>query len=339
MSLPFRLPPSLAGLLTALALSAQAVPAATPTAPAARSFSAPAPLAQELRYKMQTPLVRELQIRLRHAKYLAQYDAHDRFDGRTREALRKFQKDQELPVTGVLDQASWDALRAVSYQPTAAELANTDVGPWFTNPGQRGYLLELQHRLRQAGHYQGALDGTLSPATGAAVAAFRTSVGLPASAVMDERTWVQLLRRSRSPRYAQLFDAPPESDETQILDPRCEQGKVVCISRAQKKMSLVVDGRILFTRATRFARPGWESPEGAYRIWYMNQDTISTIFGERTPMPYAIFYDGNVAIHFSDDFDQVGYAGGSHGCSQLRDYQVAKWLYEQVKVGDKVVVY
>ena len=56
-------------------------------------------------------------------------------------------------------------------------------------------------------------------------------------------------------------------------------------------------------------------------------------------MPYAIFYDGNVAIHYSDDFAQVGYEGGSHGCSQLRDYQAAKWLFEQVKRGDKVVVY
>lgn len=334
--------PLASALLAALAGPAHAsqpLRLSTELAPATRPFSAPAPLAQELRHKMQAPLVRELQIRLRHAKYLAQYDAHERFDGRTREALRKFQKDHALPVTGVLDQGSWNALRAVSHEPTAAELDNSDVGPWFVNPGQLGYVLELQHRLRQTGHYSGPLDGALSPATRTAIAAFRTSVGLPASTVMDERTWARLLPRSRSPRYAQLFNAPPESDETQILDPRCEQGKVVCISRAQKKMSLVVDGRILFTRAARFARPGWESPEGAYRIWYMNRDTISTIFGERTPMPYAIFYDGNVAIHFSDDFDQIGYEGGSHGCSQLRDYQVAHWLYEQVKVGDKVVVY
>lgn len=56
-------------------------------------------------------------------------------------------------------------------------------------------------------------------------------------------------------------------------------------------------------------------------------------------MPYAIFYNGDVAIHFSDDFADNGYAGGSHGCSQLKDYQVAKWLYEQMQVGDRIVVY
>ena len=104
-------------------------------------------------------------------------------------------------------------------------------------------------------------------------------------------------------------------------------------------MSLVVDGQIQFTRPARFARPGYESPVGEFRVWYMNNETVSSIFGERTPMPYAIFYNGDAAIHFSDDFADNGYASGSHGCSQLKDYQVAKWLYEQMQVGDRIVVY
>jgi peptidoglycan hydrolase-like protein with peptidoglycan-binding domain len=305
----------------------------------ARAFSEPAPLAQELRFRMEAPAVRELQVRLRHAKYLALYDTDNRFGTQTREAVRKLQQDHSLRPTGVVDQATWNTLRAKSHQPTAAELSNTDIGPWFTTPGQPGYVKELQHRLRQAGHYRGPLDGQIQPTTRQAIGAFRTQAGLAASDVMDERAWARLIKKTRTPRYAQLFDAPPASTQTQELDARCMAGRVVCISKQQKKMSLVVDGRALFTRETRFARPGWDSPEGEFRIWHMNSDTISTIFGERTPMPYAIFYQGNVAIHYSDDFNQVGYEGGSHGCSQLKDYQVAKWLYEQVKVGDKVVVY
>ncbi|MBS0509451.1 MAG: peptidoglycan-binding protein [Proteobacteria bacterium] len=304
-----------------------------------RPFSRPAPLAQELRYKMESPLVRELQVRLRHAKYLALYDVDERYGLKTRETVRKFQKDHGLRPTGIVDQATWDVLLPKSHQPTAAELNNTDVGAWFTGPGQGGYIKELQHRLKQVGHYQGAIDGGYHPATQQAIAGFRAQVGLPASKVMDERTWARLIAQTRNPRYAQLFDQPPASHMTQELDARCLTGKVVCISWEQKKMSLVVDGRALFTREARFARPGWASDKGEFRIWFMNADTVSTIFGERTPMPYAIFYDKNVAIHYSDDFDQVGYEGGSHGCSQLKDYQVAKWLYEQVKVGDKVVVY
>lgn len=308
-------------------------------AAAPRPYSTPAPLAQELRHGMQSTLVRELQIRLRHAKFLATYDAHDRFDALTREAVRKFQRANGLRATAVVDQATWDALRARSHDPTAAELNNTDVGAWFTSPTQPAYMKELQHRLRQVGLYRGPIDGEFNAATREAIAAWRMRIGLPASEVMDERTWTPLVRRTRNPRYADLYEAPPASTLQQELDPRCASGRVVCISKQQRRMSLVVDGQVRFTREARFAMPGWDSPEGEFRIWYMNSDTVSKIFGERTPMPYAIFYQGNVAIHFSQDFADRGYGGGSHGCSQLRDYQVAKWLYEQVKVGDRVVVY
>ncbi len=288
---------------------------------------------------MRSPWVRELQVRLRDAKYLAVYDVDDRFDARTRAAVVKFQSDNALRPSGVVDRQTWNALLLRSRQPTDAELNNTNVGPWFTAPSQQAYVMELQHRLRQVGLYRGAADGAFDGATRQAVGAWRARIGLPASEVMDERTWAQLVRRTRNPRYAELFGAPPASTLTQDLDPRCATGKVVCISKQQRRMSYVVDGKVRFTREARFAMPGWDSPEGSFRIWYMNSDTVSTIFGERTPMPYAVFYDGNVAIHFSQDFADKGYDSGSHGCSQLRDYQAAKWLYEQVKVGDRVVVY
>ncbi|QEA14124.1 L,D-transpeptidase family protein [Comamonas flocculans] len=310
-----------------------------PSAAMLRPHSAAAPLARELRLKATGPEVRELQIRLRHARYLATYDAHDKFDGRTRAAVENFQREHGLRPTGVVNQATWELLRQKSHEPTAAELSNTDVGPWFTGPRHAAFVMELQSRLKQAGSYRGPISGELDRATLDAIAAFRMKVGLPAAEVMDERTWARLLPLTRNPGYKQLFDAPPQGNADQQLDPRCTSGKVVCISKGQKKLSYVVDGQIRFTREARFSRPGWDSPEGEFRIWYMNRDTVSSIFGERTPMPYAIFYDGNVAIHFSDDFADNGYASGSHGCTQMRDYQAAKWLYEQVRVGDRVVVY
>lgn len=325
-------------LLPRFVLACTAALAALPLL-AAPSPGALAPLAQELRFKMQSPQVRELQVRLRQAKYLAVVDVEDRFGLLTREAVRKLQKDSGLPATGVVDQATWAALAARSRPPTPAELNNTDIGPWFVAPAESGFMRELQHRLKQAGLYQGALDGAFDDATRQAIAAWRKRIGLPASEVMDERAWTPLIRRTRLPRYAELFDAPPQSSLTQELHASCATGRVVCISKQQKKMSYVEDGRVRFTREARFAMPGWDSPEGEFRIWYMNHETVSKIFGERTPMPYAMFYQGNVAIHFSQDFADKGYGGGSHGCSQLRDYQVAKWLYEQVKVGDRVVVY
>jgi len=332
----------LAASVAALALACVSAQAQTQTTLAAASIGAsrlPAPLAQELRYRMRSPQVKELQVRLRHAKYLAVYDVEDRFGALTLSGVTKFQRDVGLRPTGVVDQRTWEALLERSNKPTEAELNNVDIGPWFTAPTQPGYVKELQHRLRQVGLYRGDVDGVFDEATRAAVAAWRTRIGLPASEVMDERTWAPLIARTRNPRYAELFDAPPTSTLAQELDPRCSTGRVVCISKQQRRMSLVVDGNVRFTREARFARPGWDSPLGEFRIWYKNADTVSKIFGERTPMPYAIFYQGNVAIHYSQDFADKGYDSGSHGCSQLRDYQVAKWLYEQVKVGDRVVVY
>jgi peptidoglycan hydrolase-like protein with peptidoglycan-binding domain len=106
-----------------------------------RPFSAPASLAQPLRFKMTSPQVRELQIRLRHARYLATYDANNQFGAATRTAVEKLQRENDLPVTGVVDQKTWDVLRAGSFDPTAAELNNTDIGPWFTGP-HAGYIME-----------------------------------------------------------------------------------------------------------------------------------------------------------------------------------------------------
>lgn len=304
-----------------------------------RPFSEPEPLPQELSYGSESPLVRELQIRLRQAKYLAMYDATEKFGEQTRVAVVNFQRDNGLPATGVVGQQTWDALLPKSHEPTEAELNNTDVGPWFTGPMNTGYIMEVQHRLSQMGLYHGAVDGKFNRTTKDAIGAFRASIGLPVSEVMDERTWANLRGRTRNPSYAELFDAAPVSTLTQELDQRCTTGRVMCISKGQNLMSYVVDGQVQFTREARFAQPGYESPVGDFRVWYMNNETVSVIFGERTPMPYAIFYSGDVAIHFSDNFNDVGYDGGSHGCSQLKDYQAAKWLYEQMRVGERVVVY
>lgn len=309
------------------------------TAPLTAESPAPAPLPGVLRQGMRSEAVRGLQVRLRQAKALATVDVDGVFGPATAAAVRTFQRRNDLPASGIVDEPTWAVLLTQSNEPTVAELTNTDIGPWYVSPNQSVWLMELQDRLRQVGVYRGAMDGVLSDATRQAIREYRHQRGLPDGEVVDERTWQQLLRTTYNPSYASFFDAPPASSMSQELDARCLQGKVICISKEQKRVSYVVDGDIRVTRPARFSLPQYESPEGEFKVWYMNGDQVSRKFGERIPMPYAIFYDGDVAIHFSDDFAQNGYDGGSHGCSQLDDYQAAKWLYEQVAVGDRVVVY
>ena len=56
-------------------------------------------------------------------------------------------------------------------------------------------------------------------------------------------------------------------------------------------------------------------------------------------MPFAMFFSGGQAVHYSPDFASVGYNGASHGCVNVRDHAGVAWLFDQVAVGDKVVVY
>ena len=56
-------------------------------------------------------------------------------------------------------------------------------------------------------------------------------------------------------------------------------------------------------------------------------------------MPFAMFFSGGQAVHYSSDFAAIGYNGASHGCVNVRDYDAVAWLFDQVQVGDKVVVY
>ncbi len=56
-------------------------------------------------------------------------------------------------------------------------------------------------------------------------------------------------------------------------------------------------------------------------------------------MPYAMFFSGGQAVHYSADFAARGYNGASHGCVNVRDKGKLSALFDQVQVGDKVVVY
>lgn len=286
--------------------------------------------------------VRELQIRLRHVGMIPLYDATDNFGGQTYSAVVAFQKANNLSQTGVVDQTTWDTLRAQSYDPTSDELKNLDVGPWYVGPENEGYIMDLQFRFTQLGRYTQPIDGIYDKDVKDAIRLYRESVNLPAAEIMDERTYVKLMAETRTPTYDELFSAPPVANDTgqeQVLDARCMTGRVVCVSMDQKLVSLVIDGVPVTTRASRFGMPGHETNRGDFRILMKKWDEVSHIFGTRYPMPYSTYYDSGFSLHFSDDFADYGYEGGSHGCVNIRDYSYQKWFYEHVEVGDRVVIY
>jgi lipoprotein-anchoring transpeptidase ErfK/SrfK len=82
---------------------------------------------------------------------------------------------------------------------------------------------------------------------------------------------------------------------------------------------------------------GLETREGSFRVHMKSRDHTSSLY--RTWMPFALFFAGGQAVHYSPYFDRDGYNGASHGCVNLRDIKAAEWLFDRVPIGTRVHVY
>jgi peptidoglycan hydrolase-like protein with peptidoglycan-binding domain len=100
----------------------------------------------------------------------------------TETATKEFQQQAGLPVTGVVDEATWAALPTGNPMPLLSEgssgpavhslqevLTNGAVGLWATTPK--------------------GVDGTYGPNTTASVRAFQTWARLDADGIVGQKTW------------------------------------------------------------------------------------------------------------------------------------------------------
>ena len=240
-----------------------------------------------------------------------------------------FQQVQGLPRSGVVDQRTWDRLRSLTSTPTA-------VGR--TAPAAQ--VREVQLRLRALGRWRYAITGVYWSALDTAVLSFQQSRNLPQSGVIDGRTWARLVAETYRPG---TFDAyrygaglAPVRPAAGSLDGRCRTGRVMCVDKATRTLTWVVDGKPLMVMWARFGGPGRETREGTFRVSRKYEYVISNLYF--TPMPYSMFFSGGQAVHYSSNFARLGYASSSHGCVNIADLAQVKSLFSKVRVGDKVVV-
>jgi hypothetical protein len=121
------------------------------------------------------------------------------------------------------------------------------------------------------------------------------------------------------------------------LDKRCKTGRALCADKTSRTLRWVVDGKIRMHMDARFGAASMPTREGQFAVAWKSRDHVSSLYN--TPMPYAMFFSGGQAVHYSPDFAAVGYDGASHGCVNTRDLKKISALFDLVKVGDKVVVY
>ncbi|MFC8870101.1 L,D-transpeptidase family protein [Streptomyces sp. NPDC057148] len=220
-------------------------------------------------------------------------------------------------------------------RPSSAPPTRT-VAPVLWRPGDSGRdVRELQARLRQVEWLVDGPTGTYDDLTERAVRGFQGKRGLPRTGRTDTVTWQRLLDMTREPGKWDLYLMGGQPADPP--DPRCLSGRVLCVSKTSRTLRWMVDGRTVSTMPVRFGSQYTPTREGVFHVYWKSRHHVSTLYD--SPMPYAMFFSGGQAVHYSYDFAVRGYAGASHGCVNVRDEAAIADLYAQVRDGDKVVVY
>jgi peptidoglycan hydrolase-like protein with peptidoglycan-binding domain len=306
-------------------------------APKAVAPKAEAPAAALLSRGDEGTKVRELQHRLRQLDWFAG-DITGRYAATTVRAVRGFQDKRGIRVTGAVDKATWTSLTSRSRMPTDDELHNRlTAGPALLEQGASGdRVRNLQARLKQLAWFSGSVTGTYGALTTAAVKGFQGKRGLPVTGDVDQRTLDRLAAMTRTPTSDQLHNRTPKPSAAG-LDSRCLTGRALCVSKSTNTLTWVIDGKPQMRMDVRFGSAELPTREGAFAVGWKSRHHVSTIY--HTSMPYAMFFSGGQAVHYSPDFAARGYNGASHGCVNVRNLAGIQSLFAQARVGDKVIVY
>lgn len=279
--------------------------------------------------------VRELQSRLFQLDWFPELTT-GRYDDATGEGVRGFQAKRGFRTTGVVDLHTWERLLSMTDRPTHDQLHNVlRPGPALFAEGDRGGdVRAAQARLAQIAWLFGEITGTYDAATSEAVRGFQAKREVPVTGEIDQRTMDRLVAMTRQPTYDEMHNIEPEPG---ALDPRCTTGRALCVDKSTNSLRWVVDSTVLKSVDVRFGSDELPTREGAFSVFLKSRDHVSSLYD--TSMPLAMFFSGGQAVHYSPDFAANGYNGASHGCVNVRDYDGIAWLFDQVRLGDRVIVY
>ncbi|TKA03312.1 murein L,D-transpeptidase [Actinacidiphila oryziradicis] len=220
-------------------------------------------------------------------------------------------------------------------RPAAEPTVRPAARPVIASGSSGDRVRELQARLRQLGLFGRNPTGYYGTVTAAAVRTFQSGHGLAGTGQVTTTTWARLRALTQPPSHTAMY--PPTANPAAELDARCLTGRVLCVSKTSRTLSWVVDGKVRSAMDVRFGAQYTPTREGTFRVNFKSRHHVSTIY--HTAMPYAMFFSGGQAVHYSSDFAARGYAGASHGCVNVRDLGKISALFDQVRTGDKVVIH
>lgn len=284
--------------------------------------------------------VRELQARLQQLSwYQGKITGH--YGADTTSGVKGFQHKRKLPATGSVDRSTWSRLVAMTKEPTHDQLYNiVPAGPPIMSQGdQAEQVRQLQARLKQLDWFTENVTGFYGSVTAAAVRGFQDKRGLPATGAVDQTTWSRLVAMTHEPTQDELSGSSSGAGGVVAadLDQRCLTGRAMCIDKTTRQLVWVIDGKPQLRFDVRFGADTTPTREGSFSVGWKAREWTSTLY--HSEMPYSMFFSGGQAVHYSSDFAARGYYGASHGCVNVRDLAGIRTLFDQARVGDKVIVY
>ena len=103
----------------------------------------------------------------------------------------------------------------------------------------------------------------------------------------------------------------------------------ITVDKDSQQMTVAVDGVDTYRWPVSSGLPSYETPNGAFRAFRMEEDHYSKEFDD-APMPHAVFFTKlGHAIHGTDSVNRLG-SPASHGCVRLSRENAAK-LFALVK--------
>ena len=124
----------------------------------------------------------------------------------TANAVTMFQRREGIPVTGVVDQVTWERI-VTAYEPALIRVGKAEPIEIIMDPGRvfrfgdsSPYIYLLQSMLKQLSNDHPTIgppdhSGILDELTSESLAAFQKLAGLPVTGDLDKITWKHLVRQ------------------------------------------------------------------------------------------------------------------------------------------------
>ena len=145
-----------------------------------------------------------------------------------------------------------------------------------------------------------------------------SAVTLPLNFMGDRRGFLRWRIAGRHADGTVQYTHEFMTQRTDPIDSRCMTGRVMCATKNGLRLWWVIDGKILKSFDARFGKESLPTREGVHSVYWKSRYHVSSIY--HVDMPWAMFFNGGQAVHYSAGFASMGHIGaGSAGCINLRD--------------------